>query len=99
MDRFLKSTKLGKIFLGNHLITPLLVKIGDALAVRIPVAAMRGEEVFHFSVEGTETSVRALVAGYGRVGHAVGAILASSEVPWCVRKETRKASVAASPAR
>lgn len=66
----------------SMLITPLLVKIGDALAVRIPVAAMRGEEVFHFSVEGTETSVRALVAGYGRVGHAVGAILASSGIPY-----------------
>ena len=66
----------------SMLITPLLVKIGDALAVRIPVAAMRGDEVFHFSVEGTETSVRALVAGYGRVGHAVGAILASSGIPY-----------------
>ena len=66
----------------SMLITPLLVKIGDALAVRIPVAALPEDAAFQFSVEGNETNARALVAGYGRVGHAVGAILASSGVPY-----------------
>ena len=66
----------------SMLITPLLVKMGDALAARIPAAVMPGAAAFRFSVEGTEISARALVAGYGRVGHAVGAILASSGVPY-----------------
>ena len=66
----------------SMLITPLLVKIGDALAARLPVAALPGDEAFRFSVEGTETNARALVAGYGRVGHVVGTILAGSGVPY-----------------
>ena len=66
----------------SMLITPLLVKIGDALAVRIPVAALPEDAAFRFSGKGAETGTRALVAGYGRVGHAVGAILASSGVPY-----------------
>jgi len=66
----------------SMLITPLLVKVGDALAVRIPVAATPDAGAFHFSVEGTETRARALVAGYGRVGHVVGTILAGSGVPY-----------------
>lgn len=65
----------------SMLITPLLVKIGDLLAARIPVAAA-GEETFHFSVEGAEIQSRAIVAGYGRVGHAVGTILSASGVPF-----------------
>lgn len=65
----------------SMLITPLLVKIGDLLAARIPVASA-GEETFHFSVEGAESQSRAIVAGYGRVGHAVGTILSASGVPF-----------------
>lgn len=65
----------------SMLITPLLVKIGDLLAARIPVGAA-GEETFHFSVEGAESQSRAIVAGYGRVGHAVGTILSASGVPF-----------------
>jgi len=65
----------------SMLITPLLVKIGDALAARVPVAP-QVEESFRFSLEGTESSARVLVAGYGRVGHAVGTILSSSGVPF-----------------
>ena len=66
----------------SMLITPLLVKIGDALATRLPVAGLPGNEAFHFPIEGSETSARALVAGYGRVGHTVGAILAGSGIPY-----------------
>ena len=66
----------------SMLITPLLVKMGDILAARIPVATMPEDAAFRFSGKGAETSTRALVAGYGRVGHAVGAILASSGVPY-----------------
>lgn len=66
----------------SMLITPLLVKVGDVLAARIPAAAMPGDGVFRFSGEGTGTSARALVAGYGRVGHVVGTILTGSGVPY-----------------
>ena len=66
----------------SMLITPLLVKMGDALAVRFPVSTLAQQEAFRFSAEGHERNTRALVAGYGRVGHAVGAILASSRVPY-----------------
>jgi len=65
----------------SMLITPLLVKIGDALADRIPVATPV-DETFQFSVEGTESPVRAIVAGYGRVGHTVGTILSATGVPF-----------------
>jgi len=63
------------------LITPLLVKIGDALAARVPVAS-QVDDAFGFSLAGTESSARVLVAGYGRVGHAVGTILSASSVPY-----------------
>ena len=66
----------------SMLITPLLVKAGDALAARFPATELPGEHAFRFSVEGTETNIRALVAGYGRVGHVVGTILAGSRVPY-----------------
>lgn len=66
----------------SMLITPLLVKAGDALAARVPTAAIPGDRGFRFSDEGTATSARALVAGYGRVGHVVGTILAGSGVPY-----------------
>jgi glutathione-regulated potassium-efflux system protein KefB len=66
----------------SMLITPLLVKLGDALAVCIPVTAIPSDGAFQFSTEGAGTSARALVAGYGRVGHVVGTILAGSSVPY-----------------
>ncbi|NCA88347.1 MAG: portal protein [Gammaproteobacteria bacterium] len=66
----------------SMLITPLLVKAGDTLAARIPVPGATGDEAFRFSLEGAEIDARALVAGYGRVGHAIGTILSSSGVPY-----------------
>ena len=65
----------------SMLLTPLLVKIGDNLAKRFPVAPIPDDEIFHFSGE-EEIKTRALIAGYGRVGHAVGAIFGSSQVPY-----------------
>ncbi|TNF55123.1 MAG: portal protein, partial [Gammaproteobacteria bacterium] len=66
----------------SMLITPLLVKVGDALAARVPVSGATPEEAYRFSLAGAETEARALVAGYGRVGHTVGTILSSSGVPY-----------------
>ena len=66
----------------SMLITPLLVRFGDVLSARIPVAAALVDETFQFSLAGAEISARVLVAGYGRVGHTVGTILSSSGVPF-----------------
>ena len=66
----------------SMLITPLLVKISDTLAARVPVSGVMSDEAYRFSVAGAESEARALVAGYGRVGHAVGTILSSSGVPY-----------------
>jgi glutathione-regulated potassium-efflux system protein KefB len=66
----------------SMVITPLLVKVGDALAARIPVSGATPDEAYRFSLAGAETEARALVAGYGRVGHTVGTILSSSGVPY-----------------
>jgi glutathione-regulated potassium-efflux system protein KefB len=66
----------------SMLITPLLVKVGDALAARVPVSGATPDEAYRFSLAGAETEARALVAGYGRVGHTVGTILSSSGVPY-----------------
>ena len=46
------------------------------------LATPPGDGAFRFSVEGTGASARALVAGYGRVGHVVGTIFAGSGVPY-----------------
>ena len=64
------------------LMTPLLVRLGDYLATRVAIEPVHTGETFRFSVEGAETNVRAVVAGYGRVGHVVGTILNSSGIPY-----------------
>jgi len=66
----------------SMLATPVLVRIGDALAIRGSVDDRQAGESYKFSVEGAESSARAVVGGYGRVGHAVGTILKSSGIPF-----------------
>jgi glutathione-regulated potassium-efflux system protein KefB len=64
------------------LVTPLLVRLGDTVATRFLGGAPQKEARFEFSLAGAESSARALVAGYGRVGHTVGTILKSSGIPF-----------------
>ena len=66
----------------SMLATPILVRIGDGLAERVTVDRQSAEDRYRFLLEGTESSARAVVAGYGRVGHAVGTILKSSGIPF-----------------
>lgn len=66
----------------SMLATPLLVRLGDTLAGRISADTGLAGERFEFFQEGMESSARALVAGYGRVGHTVGTILKSSDIPF-----------------
>ncbi len=66
----------------SMLATPLLVRLGDALAARASGDAPLPGEPFKFPLEGRESHARAVVAGYGRVGHTVGTILKSSGIPF-----------------
>ena len=62
------------------LITPLLVRVGDALAVKHEQRQPMSEE-FNFSHD-SQSSVRVILGGYGRVGHAVATLLHSSHIPF-----------------
>jgi len=77
----------------SMLITPLLVRLGDALANRLSANAIPGDETFPFTHPDADHQYRALVAGYGRVGHAVGTILGSSGIPY-IAFDTNQARVA-----
>jgi glutathione-regulated potassium-efflux system protein KefB len=72
---------LGVISL-SMLLTPLLVRLADALVARLAVDAGQEGERFKYPLAGAESSTRAVIGGYGRVGHAVGTILGSSGVPY-----------------
>ena len=77
----------------SMLITPLLVRLGDALASRMTVPVAPKDGVFPFSHQSDEHHFQALVAGYGRVGHTVGTILGSSGIPY-IAFDTEQARVA-----
>ncbi|MBP6734831.1 MAG: cation:proton antiporter [Chromatiaceae bacterium] len=77
----------------SMLITPLLVRLGEALASRLTPPVAPGNGVFPFAHQGDEHHFRALVAGYGRVGHTVGTVLGSSGIPY-IAFDTEQARVA-----
>lgn len=64
------------------LLTPLLAKTGTWLAKRYgaATAAMRNRP--DFEIEHASGDIRAVVVGYGRVGHTVGTILGSSGIAY-----------------
>lgn len=64
------------------LLTPLLVKLGNWLAVRADQTPAGVHESFRYSAQGEQSAVRVVIGGYGRVGHTVGTILASSDIPY-----------------
>jgi glutathione-regulated potassium-efflux system protein KefB len=66
----------------SMLVTPLLVRLGDALATRASRGGQRSGDQYAFPVEGAESDARAVIAGYGRVGHTVGTILKASGIPF-----------------
>lgn len=63
------------------LITPLLVRLGDALARRFEQAPM-GPAIPALVTEDGKPTV--ILAGYGRVGHTVAVILHSTGIPFIV---------------
>jgi glutathione-regulated potassium-efflux system protein KefB len=64
------------------LLTPLLTKIGNGLALRAAINKAGGHENVCFPAQGNEAEARVVIAGYGRVGHTVGTILAHSGIPY-----------------
>ena len=64
----------------SMLLTPLLVRLGDALAERVERS---GEDASAGSeIAGEEGQRRVVIAGYGRMGHTVAALLNGSGVPF-----------------
>ncbi len=64
------------------LLTPMLLKLGNGLARRIAAAPAEVHQNFRYAGRGNESAVRVVIGGYGRVGHTVGTILASSGIPY-----------------
>jgi glutathione-regulated potassium-efflux system protein KefB len=62
-------------------LTPVLVKDGDAMARRAGRPRPEGDE-YRYHAENGESKARAILGGYGRVGHAVATLLQSSGVPF-----------------
>lgn len=74
----------------SMLLTPLLVRAGDALAARLPGPA---EQQPQLQFEGDHPEPRVVIAGYGRVGHTVATLLLASDIP-CITFDTNPAHVA-----
>ncbi|MBL8394966.1 MAG: cation:proton antiporter [Candidatus Accumulibacter sp.] len=66
----------------SMLLTPVLVKLGNRLAQRLASEPAGVHQRFQYPPEGEDNAPRVLVAGYGRVGHTVGTILASTGIPY-----------------
>ena len=65
----------------SMLITPLLVRAGDALAQRME-RGDKSEDGLQYKPKKGEIEATVLIGGYGRVGHAVATLLHSSGVPF-----------------
>jgi glutathione-regulated potassium-efflux system protein KefB len=67
----------------SMLLTPLLARLGDLLAGRLPDTGTDIHERFRYQPEAGEgPAPRAIIAGYGRVGHTIGAILTAHGIPY-----------------
>lgn len=62
------------------LLTPLLARLGDWLAVRAEGVPDGGQGAARYVAEEGEAVPRVVIAGYGRVGHTVGTILATQGI-------------------
>ena len=75
----------------SMLMTPLLVRAGDALAARAP--GKPGERLALRQFDGDQPEPRVVIAGYGRVGHTVATLLHASNIPY-ITFDTNPAHVA-----
>jgi glutathione-regulated potassium-efflux system protein KefB len=63
----------------SMLVTPLLVRVGNNLALRLESRAVEAPAL---PGEDTGTPPRALIGGYGRVGHTIATLLQASGIPF-----------------
>jgi len=64
------------------LLTPLLAKLGNWLALRVVDNASVEHQTLDANRPENEIAARVVIAGYGRVGHTVGTILGHSNIPY-----------------
>jgi len=76
----------------SMLLTPLLMRLGDTLAMRFP--GPPGEaSLSRYELDGEQPAPRVVIAGYGRVGHTVATLLEESGIPY-IAFDTNAAHVA-----
>lgn len=63
-------------------LTPLLARLGDWLALRVVLEPGAEQGAAPSVAEVGEDAPRVMIAGYGRVGHTVGTILATQGIPY-----------------
>jgi len=63
------------------LITPLLVRAGDAIASRLEKKHLRSDDKY-VPLEGDSHTKTVIIGGYGRVGHAIAMLLHTSHIPF-----------------
>lgn len=66
----------------SMLLTPILIKLGGWLTQRYAPDATGMASAFGHHDQSGSDAIRAVIAGYGRVGHTVGTILGSSSIPY-----------------
>ena len=64
------------------LLTPILAKLGAWISCRFTDATANAIGGEHLLENIEKTAPRVVIAGYGRVGHTIGAILGSSGIPY-----------------
>jgi glutathione-regulated potassium-efflux system ancillary protein KefC len=74
------------------LATPVLVRIGDALASRLEVEPP-GRDALRYATEQPVAPRRVIIGGYGRVGHTVATLLHGSAIPF-IAFDTNPARIA-----
>jgi glutathione-regulated potassium-efflux system protein KefB len=80
------------VIASSMLLTPLLMRIGDTLAARLP--GIEGEvSLARYEWGDDQPAPRVVVAGYGRVGHTIATLLQESGIPY-IAFDTNAAHVA-----
>ena len=75
------------------LATPVLVRLGDALAARLEAAEQSAPAGLRYTPEEHPPARRVIIGGYGRMGHTVATLLHSSGIPF-IAFDTSPARVA-----
>lgn len=64
------------------LATPVLVRLGDALAARLEAAEQSAPASLRYTPEEHPPARRVIIGGYGRMGHTIATLLHSSGIPF-----------------